>query len=101
MTGAPFAPSRPLRTYRRAFPSGRQVGSWWPSGGVSASYILAGGNIYLFENTGSCLLFKPGRTFTPVRKNVFDGDLIISTPYLEGSRIYLRGNRNVYCIGEK
>src|SRR6478752_115212 len=34
--GAPRAPSRPLRTYIRTLPSGRQLGSWWPSGGVSA-----------------------------------------------------------------
>ena len=38
MTGAPRAPSRPLRTYSRNLPSGRQVGSWWPSGGVSATF---------------------------------------------------------------
>src|SRR5215203_2859243 len=37
MTGEPRAPSRPFRTYRRNLPSGRQAGSWWPSGGVSAT----------------------------------------------------------------
>ena len=37
MIGAPRVPSRPFRTYRSTWPSGRHAGSWWPSGWISVT----------------------------------------------------------------
>jgi outer membrane protein assembly factor BamB len=82
-------------------------------GGVAASLIHAGGNIYVFDNSGYCQIIKPGREFASVAVNRvanFDAgidqaqdkqELFQSTPICDGARIYIRGEQNLYCIGEK
>jgi len=57
-------------------------------------------------------VIEPGRQFKQVARNriatcvarrwVLDPDEIFqSAPIFEGGRMYLRGEQNLYCIGEK
>jgi len=80
--------------------------------GVTPSLVLAGKHIFAFDNQGTCIVIEPGRQFKLVARNriatcvarrwVLDPDEIFqSAPIFEGGRMYLRGEQNLYCIGEK
>ena len=76
-----------------------------PGGPVSASPILAGGNIYLSNERGTTYVFKANpRKFELVGQNQL-GQEAFATPTICGNRIYLRvagaGRQEMlYCIGE-
>ncbi|MBI3829839.1 MAG: sigma-70 family RNA polymerase sigma factor [Planctomycetes bacterium] len=72
--------------------------------GMSASLSMAGKYIYATDNTFVTIVFEPGRTFKQVAKNVIqmEGEgQVWSYPVFDGSRMYYRAPRNLYCIGEK
>lgn len=76
-------------------------------GGVQASLAFAGGNIYVLDNRGTGLVFKPGREYKQVARFRLDHwmrsgfrEVTGSTPIFEGRCIYLRGREMLYCIGE-
>ena len=78
-------------------------------GPVSASPILAGGNIYLTNELGTTYVYKADpQQFTEVAVNQL-GDEGFATPAICGSRIYVRAAQNsargrqetLYCIGKK
>lgn len=78
------------------------------SGPISASPILAGGNIYLSNEAGTTYVFKGSSdSFELVAENQL-GDEAFATPVICSGRIYLRvadssgGSRQeyLYCIGE-
>ena len=79
--------------------------------GVTPSLVFAGGHIFAFDNQGACVVLEPGRQFKQVARNrmatcvsrrwVLDPDEIFqSAPIFEGGRMYLRGEQNLYCIGQ-
>jgi outer membrane protein assembly factor BamB len=80
---------------------------------VAASPTLVGKHIVIQDNQGTALLLEPGRTFRQVGKNrlatqldrwwpVPAQELVgYSPPVADGNRLYLRGERYLYCIGEK
>jgi hypothetical protein len=80
---------------------------------VAASPTLIGKHIVIQDNQGVALVLEPGRTFKQVGKNhvatQFDRYWPIpaqetigySPPVPDGERLYLRGERFLYCIGEK
>ncbi len=80
---------------------------------VTASPTLIGKHIVIQDNQGVALVLQPGREFRQVGKNhigtVFDrfwpipGQETVgySPPVPDGNRIYIRGERYLYCIGEK
>ena len=78
-----------------------------PGGPVSASPILAGGNIYLSNERGTTYVFKADpEKFELVGRNQL-GQVAFATPTISGNRIYLRvsdqisgGREMLYCIGE-
>jgi outer membrane protein assembly factor BamB len=85
---------------------------FWNGAGVCASLALAGNNIYVMDNRGHTIVFKPGRQFEQLARNTIEDnfprripddaqELTQSTPAFEGTRIYIRGEENLYCIGEK
>ncbi len=65
------------------------------------------------DNQGTALLLKPGRTFQQVARNriasQFDRPwpvpaqetIAYGPPAADGNRFCLRGERSLYCIGEK
>ncbi|MCY3018953.1 MAG: PQQ-binding-like beta-propeller repeat protein, partial [Planctomycetota bacterium] len=77
-------------------------------GGVCASLAFAGGNIYVMDNRGTGLVFKPGREYKQVARFRLDHwmrwggrEVTGSSPVFEGRRIYLRGREMMYCIGDQ
>ena len=80
--------------------------------GVTPSLVLGGKHVFAFDNQGTCIVIEPGRQFKQVARNriatcvarrwVLDPDEIFqSAPIFEGGRMYLRGEQNLHCIGEK
>ncbi len=78
---------------------------------VAASPTLIGKHIVIMDNQGTALVLEPGRTFKQVGKNrietVLDRwwpipaqeTLAYAPPVADGNRLYLRGERYLYCIG--
>lgn len=78
---------------------------------VAASPTLVGQNILVLDNQGTAIVLAPGRTFRQIAKNqiatVIDRwlplppqeTLSYSPPLADGNRLYLRGERHLYCIG--
>ena len=63
------------------------------------SVVLAGPYLYVSNNAGETVVVKPGREFQEVARNTlepFYASLIFS-----GTRMYVRGQANLYCIGTK
>ncbi len=80
---------------------------------VAASPTLMGKHIVVQDNQGTALVLQPGREYKEVARNhlatVIDRYWPIpaqetigySPPILDGDRIYIRGERFIYCVGEK
>ncbi len=90
--------------------------------GLCASPAMAGGNIYMIDSSNCTIVMAPGREYRQVAKNVIEQTVPAqlpntfgSKPYwmgphqeqteaslvFDGSRIYIRGEQFLYCIGEK
>jgi hypothetical protein len=80
---------------------------------VAASPTLIGKHIVIQDNQGLALVLEPGRTFRQVGKNHL-GTILerwwpipaqettgYSPPVPDSDRLYIRGERYLYCIGEK
>ena len=80
--------------------------------GVAASPTLGGKYIYVLDNQGACAVLRPGRSFRRVAVNHIRTELhrgwamppqeILANgaPLFDGGRMYLRGERHLYCIGK-
>jgi len=79
--------------------------------GVAASVTLGGKHLYVMDNQGTCVVFKPGREFKKVAVNRIENtvrrpwpmrpqeEIGYSPPVFDGKRMYLRGEHYLYCIG--
>ena len=83
---------------------------WGGRPGITASPSFAGGNLYLFDDSGNTLIRTPGPAGKVLAKNpLFTGppnytgicESTNSTPTFDESRIYWRINNRLICIGEK
>ena len=77
-------------------------------GGVCASLGYANGNIFVLDNRGTWIVFKPGRKFEQVARNTMEHwtstgsrEVTGNTPVFEGKLMYVRAREMFYCIGEK
>jgi outer membrane protein assembly factor BamB len=80
---------------------------------VAASVTLVGKHLVVMDTQGTALILEPGRTFKQVAKNRLATQLdrpwpipaqetiAYAAPVADGNRLYLRGERYLYCIGEK
>lgn len=78
--------------------------------GVSVSPTLAGGRIYLIGTDGTTLVIKPGRAYEPLARNRIESifyrywglrhERFVACPTFDGTRLFLRGERYLYCMGE-
>ena len=66
---------------------------------VFSSVTLAGKNIFLASENGTCLVIKPGREFSEVARNQLKG--FYGSPIFEGSRMFARGKDRLYCIRQE
>ena len=80
--------------------------------GTVASLALGGNYIFAFDNQATGVVIAPGRTFKEVARNRLDycverifnyspTEMFTTAPVFEGERFYLRGEQNLYCIGEE
>jgi outer membrane protein assembly factor BamB len=64
-----------------------------------ASAVLAGGLVYMPNDNGVITVIKPGPTFQAVSRNPI-GERMNASPALSEGKIYLRGYRHLFCIGQ-
>jgi outer membrane protein assembly factor BamB len=69
------------------------------TGQVYSSVTLAGGLLYVLGTGGKAVVLKPGRRFERVASNDLEGTG--SCPVFAGDHLYLRGQKNLYCLGGK
>jgi hypothetical protein len=79
--------------------------------GVSVSPALAGGRIYLVGNSGVTLVIKPGRKYEPLARNRIESvfyrywgvrhERFVACPAFDGKRMFLRGERHLYSLGDR
>ena len=67
-------------------------------GEVYPSVTLAGGLLFISSDSGTTLVLQPGREYQEVARNTLEP--FRSTPVFEGRRMYVRTQKNLYCIGE-
>ena len=64
----------------------------------SASPVEAEGRVFFLSDRGVTTIIQPGPKFTVVSKNELGEDCYAS-PAVSQGRIYIRGEKNLYCIG--
>jgi outer membrane protein assembly factor BamB len=69
-------------------------------GEFSASPILAGKNIYCFNQTGKTFVLATGKTFNVIAENRLDGGFMAS-PAEAGNELFLRTKTHLYRVGKK
>lgn len=76
--------------------------SYWTkefSEGFYSSPIIAEGKIYLMNKQGVMQIFNADKTFTLISEAKL-GEKSVCTPAFANGRIYIRGDKNLYCIGK-
>jgi hypothetical protein len=61
---------------------------------------LANGLVYMPNDEGTITVIKPGATFEAIAKNSI-GEKMNASPAISNGKIYLRGDKHIYCIGLK
>jgi hypothetical protein len=82
--------------------------------GQAASPALAGKNIYITDNAGYTQIIEPGAELKVLYRNAIENihlssqggnpakqECFYTGAFFEGSRMYLRGEEYLYCIGER
>ncbi len=64
---------------------------------VFASIVLAGDVLMVTHESGTTVVFRPGREYAEIARNQL-GDMVRSTPVFDGDVMYVRGYENLYCI---
>jgi len=67
---------------------------------VQASPGIAGNRVYVVATDGHAWVAEAVRTFKELGTGTLE-DKFFASPAFVGKRLYLRGNANLYCIGEK
>jgi glucose dehydrogenase len=67
--------------------------------GFYSSPIIAEGKIYLMDKQGVMRIFNADKTFISVGEAKL-GEKSVCTPAFANGRIYIRGDKNLYCIGK-
>ncbi len=62
-----------------------------------ASLAGAAGKVYVTARNGTTLVLKQGPKYEVLATNKLD-DVIDASPVIVGKRLYLRGNKHLYCI---
>jgi outer membrane protein assembly factor BamB len=65
---------------------------------VTSSPVIANGLVYLTDTQGVTHIFEAGPQFKALGSGKV-GEAVLATPALVGGRIYLRGDKHLFCIG--
>ncbi len=68
-------------------------------GGFYSSPILVEDKIYLIDKEGIMHIFKADKEYISLGDPVL-GESVVSTPAFMDGRVYIRANKNLYCIGK-
>ncbi|HZZ72402.1 MAG TPA: PQQ-binding-like beta-propeller repeat protein [Pirellulales bacterium] len=68
-------------------------------GEYKASPLAAEGRIYYLNTHGLCTVVSAGERFERLSENQLDEDTIAS-PAVSDGRIFIRGKKNLYCLGK-
>jgi len=74
---------------------GRQLGV---RNTITASPVAGDGRIYVQTEDGDCYVVKQGPEFEILAVNKLD-EIFCASPAVSAGRIYLRGRKHLYCIG--
>jgi outer membrane protein assembly factor BamB len=66
----------------------------------SASLVTAGGLAYFLADDGKMTVVRPGPTYDVVSVNNL-GEHCFASPAISDGQIFLRGEKNLYCVGLK
>ena len=66
----------------------------------SASPVAGDGKIYFTSEDGKVTVVKAGPKFEELARNDV-GELVVASPALSQGRLFLRGDKHLYCIGKK
>jgi outer membrane protein assembly factor BamB len=66
---------------------------------VYSSPVIAENKVYLMDKTGKMHIFKLEKEFSAVAETKL-GESSVSTPAFSNGRIYIRGEKNLYCISK-
>lgn len=66
---------------------------------IYASPVVAEGRVYLLDRTGTMHIFKVDKEYVSLGEPVL-GEKTACTPAFSNGRIYIRGDKNLYCIGK-
>ena len=67
---------------------------------VQASLVAAGGKLYVPGVNGVVTVLQAGGAFKVLARNEI-GEGIVASPALSQGRIFLRGEKHLFCIGGK
>ncbi len=67
--------------------------------GFYASPVLAGDRVYLTDKNGVTFVFKAAEKYEELARNVL-GEKVSGTPAFPKGRIYIRGDKHLFCIGK-
>ena len=65
-----------------------------------SSPVLANGLVYMPNDEGVITVIKPDTTFNPVAKNAI-AERMNASPAISNGKIYLRGEKHLFCIGKE
>jgi len=65
---------------------------------ITASPIAGDGKIYIQTEDGECYIVKPGPEFEILAVNKLD-EVFCASPAVSAGKIFLRGRKHLYCIG--
>jgi len=68
--------------------------------GFYSSPMIADGKLFVFDMKGNAYIFKPGREPRLIATHHM-GEPVFATPVFAEGRMYIRGDKNLYCIGKK
>ncbi len=68
--------------------------------GFYSTPILVGNTVYLIDKMGGTFIFKLSDKYKQI-SNPQLGENVVSTPAFADGRIYIRADKNLYCIGSK
>jgi outer membrane protein assembly factor BamB len=66
----------------------------------SASLVTAGGLVYCLDDDGQMTVVRPGEKPEVVAENQL-GEYCYASPAISQGQIFIRGEKNLYCIGTK
>jgi outer membrane protein assembly factor BamB len=70
------------------------------AGKFSASLLAGDGKVYFTSELGVVTVVKAGPKFEVLARNDV-GESLVATPAAAGGGLYLRGDKHLYCIGDK